>query len=465
MDKQQISPNQGPRYGHRVNWSDGMLLQPEHFYQQESFLLGVCAEWMRKLCTNFVGISAMEIDRGGLSRGYFSLKVISGIFPDNTHFDFPERGSLPTPVSITPKNEGDIFAIAIKTNTSSMGKNNETAISAQINEMRYEFIDTTIAKQDSLLEQEMVLQLAYLRTRLCRINEVGLDEVAIPIAKIEKVSDGNVVELDEKYIPPMLDLRASPWLWNELNSLVDLIEHRLNWQSSRISQPQTSSMLEVSDFLMLRALSQSRANLRLLLAQHPASPIEVYQALLILSSEFLALQHPQKQTDDLVIWTPATSAAAYHQILANLKGYLSVMRERIAIEVNFHATSNNTLATSIPLPNFNLNSRLILAVHAEVPNNWFWSRFHTHAIICPLERLPDHVRLQLPGIPHKHLSTTPPELPIQTGWHYYELEAGGELWHNLVRSQSLGIHISGDWPGIEVRGWVLQNSSANRVKR
>lgn len=460
----------------RVFWNEGMILEPEHLYQQEAFLLGVSESWARKLRTHIYGISAIEIDEDSLAKGYFALKSINGIFPDGTHFDLPYEGKLPTPIQIAQENEAVLISLAIsnQVNPSSHMVDEEVMSGVAVdrrrhrhsetrNTKRYEPAEITVAESSGAIFEKKCVVVASLCTRLCPINEVGLDEIAIPVAKVTKVSNRNYIELDVSYIPLVLDLHASKFLWHEVQDLLALIRYRADWQISRLNQPQTTSALETSDFILLQVLLRTESNLRLMLAQSPALPFEIYHILLTLISELGALQYPPVRIDDLVLWTPETSAEAYHQALSQLKKLLSVMRERIALEFNFKINSENIFVAQNALPQFDLRSRIIIAVHAEVPDDWFWERFNTQVTICPLDRLRDRIRLQLAGIPIKHLATTPSELPIQAGWHYFELVPMGDLWYELVRSFSIGIYVSGNWPALQIRGWILQTQATQRV--
>jgi type VI secretion system protein ImpJ len=67
------------------------------------------------------------------------------------------------------------------------------------------------------------------------------------------------------------------------------------------------------------------------------------------------------------------------------------------------------------------------------------------------------------GVELKHLSTAPAELPLQAGWHYFELIRDSHSWHEIVQSRSLGLHISGHWPGLGMRVWLLQANALKRV--
>ena len=54
------------------------------------------------------------------------------------------------------------------------------------------------------------------------------------------------------------------------------------------------------------------------------------------------------------------------------------------------------------------------------------------------------------------LPVAPRQLPFHAGFHYFELDRGGELWKQLERSGSLALHVAGDFPGLELELWAIR---------
>ena len=52
----------------------------------------------------------------------------------------------------------------------------------------------------------------------------------------------------------------------------------------------------------------------------------------------------------------------------------------------------------------------------------------------------------------------PRQLPFHTGSHYFELERQGDLWKQIERSGSLALHVSGDFPGLELELWAVRQA-------
>jgi type VI secretion system protein ImpJ len=99
----------------------------------------------------------------------------------------------------------------------------------------------------------------------------------------------------------------------------------------------------------------------------------------------------------------------------------------------------------------------VLAVNAQIPSEALRLRFPAQVKIGPAERIRDLVNLQLPGVAVKAMPVAPRQIPYHAGFSYFELETrGSELWRQLERSAGLAMHVSGDFPGLELEFWAIR---------
>lgn len=457
---------------HQVVWSDGLLLLPQHFQQQERFFLHCVYAKAKMLHQQHFGFCRVEIDRNALRRGFFALTSASGIFPDGTHFDLPHYGGLPLPLHLTQRHERSTIMLSMPPQgVEFVGEDHALSLTPMMppkfSDGQPRFIAEEIALPDCY-DPEADLQLvpvASLKPMLCLEETLPAGHIAMPVAHISKVGEKGEVELVPDFVPPLLDLSGSEWLCGEVQSILELIAHRADWQMSRLNQPQTTALLETSDFLLLQSLLRQETALRFELGLSPISPLKVYQHLLTLLSELLAIQSPPSRSPLVCVWQSMRPGELYLPLLQQLRDLLSMMRERLALELSFRQTEDGLFVCTQHLPVIGANDRIILAVHAQVPEDWLWQRFNDQAVVCATDRLVHRVRLQMPGIPLRHLPTTPPELPLQGGWHYFELDRSDSQWADLVSTRSIGVHAAGNWPGLTLRGWMLQARVGQRETR
>ena len=54
------------------------------------------------------------------------------------------------------------------------------------------------------------------------------------------------------------------------------------------------------------------------------------------------------------------------------------------------------------------------------------------------------------------LPVAPRQIPYNAGYHYFELDTGGELWRQLEKSSGLALHVAGDLPGLAMECWAIR---------
>lgn len=377
--------------------------------------------------------------------------------------DMPVHSPLPEPLALKPHHVGNVIYVAIANEGFTFERvrqepswSNHVTTHTDFKAVRasaYEYLlpDET---DSSIPPQPMLL--ASLRCRFCIEGELSPTEIGLPVTRVLSGTDTGEFFLDDQFIPPIVDLRAHPPLKMAVESVVSLIRHRSTWQIDRLNQPQTTAVMETTDFLLLQSLLRHESVLRFELAMTPTSPLAVLRHLFSLSADLAACSYSPSRVDLPDLLSIHDLQQPFLSVLRNLREALSQMRERLALDIALSPSSDGSYLSSQSLPEIGHGTRIVMAVHAQVPNDWLWQRFADQAIVCASDRLAYRVRLQLPGVRLKHLPVTPPELPLQMGWHYFELEQEGQAWIELVHARSIGLHVSGQWPGLNLRGWVLQ---------
>ena len=82
--------------------------------------------------------------------------------------------------------------------------------------------------------------------------------------------------------------------------------------------------------------------------------------------------------------------------------------------------------------------------------------FPSQIKIGTVEKIRDLVNLQLPGIGLRALPVAPRQIPYHAGLVYFELDRSHELWRELESSGGFAMHLSGDFPGINMQFWAIR---------
>jgi type VI secretion system protein ImpJ len=135
---------------------------------------------------------------------------------------------------------------------------------------------------------------------------------------------------------------------------------------------------------------------------------------------------------------------------------LSVVLERNALQIDLAERAHGVRTGVFPDPALARQANFVLAVNAQMPSDQLRQRFPTQSKLGPADRLRDLVNLALPGVTMRLLPTAPRQLPFHAGFHYFELDRGGDLWKQIERSGSLALHVAGDFPGLELELWAIR---------
>src|SRR5690554_6565801 len=145
----------------KVAWSEGMLLRPQHFQQQDRFLYQVARNRHTLTAMNRYGISLIESDAQALGLGQVSLVKVSGIFPDGMPFSFDQTEEL---VLEIPKDARDELVYLVLPMEKLAGTN--VAADSGTQGARYRFEEVSLLDDSAEDGEEEQLGLANLNPRL-----------------------------------------------------------------------------------------------------------------------------------------------------------------------------------------------------------------------------------------------------------------------------------------------------------
>ena len=134
-----------------------------------------------------------------------------------------------------------------------------------------------------------------------------------------------------------------------------------------------------------------------------------------------------------------------------------MVMDQTAIPIELQDRKFGFRVALIPDVELQRNANFVLAVSAQMAGDALRARFPTQVKIGPVERIRDLVNLQLPGVTLRPLPVAPRQIPFHAGFNYFELDTrNNELWKQLESSGGMGMHIAGDFPGLELEFWAIR---------
>lgn len=459
----------------KVIWSQGMFLLPHHFQQETRYLEHLVDSRMRSIATHGWGFTSLELDEALLAVGRLGVTRARGVLPDGTPFHIAQTDAAPPPLDVPAALKDEIIYLAAPiarpgTNqvafategagANGFGNGNTNGFGGGerhdgLDLMRYRVLDQDVRDATNIGDEPEPLQTGSLALRLLPARELNDAYAAIGVARVaERRADQQVI-LDTSYVPPQTRIDATQHLAAMASLLHGLVRQRAQLLASRMGQLNTG-VSELADFLMLQALNRADPLFR----QHAGSPHQHPEALhrdcLQLAGDLATFVSENRLASDYPLYRHDDLRGSFAPLLEDLRRMLSVVLERNALQIDLVDRTHGVRTAVVGDPELLRSASFVLAVNAQVGAEQLRQRFPAQSKLGPVDKIRDLVNLQLPGIALRALPVAPRQLPFHAGFHYFELDRGGELWKQLERSGSMALHVAGDFPGLELELWAIR---------
>ncbi|MBC7994376.1 MAG: type VI secretion system baseplate subunit TssK [Rhizobacter sp.] len=438
----------------KVVWSSGMFLQPHHFQQETRYLERLIDARARSISPFAWGFTELELDEGLLALGKLGISRASGLLPDGTPFSMPQLDPLPAPMEVPADVKGEIIYLALPLQREGL---NEVDFGAgEAGELaRYGAVEEDVRDNTDASDEPTTIQTGRLRLRLVRAKEASEAYALLGVAVVaERRSDGQVT-LERSYIAPQVAIEATAQLSANASLLHGLILQRAQALAGRMGQL-SHGVSELADFLMLQTLNRNEP----VFSQHAATPNvhprELHGDCLRLAGDLATLSTSARRPPEFPPYRHDDLARTFTPVFDSLRGMLTSVLEQNAIQLDLVNRNHGVRTAVVTDMELARTGTFVLAVNAQVPGEQLRQRFPAQTKIGPPEKLRDLVNLQLPGIGLRSLPVAPRQLPFHAGYFYFELDRGGELWKPIEQNGNVAMHISGDFPGLELELWAIR---------
>lgn len=265
-----------------VQWSEGMLLTPQHFQQQHIYTEHLLRHQMEQLQSNYWGLLDLEFDKSALMSGLIDIKRLHAVMPDGlvVDYDAKQNDALMLDLKTAAElNEGKATSIQLVIPVRGPGSASETA-----NIKRFDSIESEPVVDENTGDGQIFIQRLRPKLSLMANNNPPKRYVSLPLFKVEYSRDG-VYKL-ATYLPPLLRLSADAFMETlSLNSRLAKVTTRIREKAmqladvSRLGQHQIGQSVTRQHQYTIRCLVSELPQLEILLSSGYAHPSEVYLGL------------------------------------------------------------------------------------------------------------------------------------------------------------------------------------------
>lgn len=440
-------------WNNKVVWSEGMFLQPQHFQQHDRFLASTLEERVTGLRPYPYGFTELRLDTGLLQHGKISLVSARGVLPDGTPFSLPQDDDLPEPLDIPPDARGALIVLALPTKRQGIaetGNSNEPD-----NFARYRTDDVEVQDSNGSNGQPAWMQIGKLRLRLALKQQVVNAHSTMGVVRVIERRTDNSLVLDSGYIPPCLDVRATPRLTGYMEEIYGILKARGMALAARLSQPGVTGTAEITDFLFLQLVSRVAPLYEHLNKLPNLHPEDLYRQILQLAGESMIFAPEAKKVPSYREYQHDDLQATFTPVMDDVRKHLAVVMDSHAVQIPLQERQFGIRVGSVPDIDLIKSATFVLAVNAEMPAEAIRTGFPAQTKMGPIEKIRDLVNLQLPGITLRALPVAPRQLPFHAGFTYFELDRNNELWKGLTAA-GFAMHVAGNFPGLAMEFWAIR---------
>ncbi len=440
----------------KVAWSQGMTVQPQHFQQDARYFENLIFSRCVGLLSYDWGLQSLRFDTELLNLGKVALEYCNGRFADGTPFSISQQESALATLDV-PEIQNQMVYLALPLRRTGMVEVSELGIKEGLERFhaKEESVSDTVFNQHA---SEGVITTADLNLRLVLGNELLNDFTTIAVAKIvERQPDGKIV-LDENYIPPSLNCDSNVRLKRFVEEIKNLISHRADELANRISDGGrgASSTSEIADFLLLQLLNRFHPVLSQFQNMPDLHPQQFHQSLIQLAGELTTFTKKSRRASDYPLYQHHGLQETFTPVLEELRHALVSVIESSATVLELQKKKFGIYVSPIADRNGVENSFYVIAAKASTPSEELRAHFANQTKVGPVEKIRDLVNFGLPGIAIRALSAPPRQIPYHSGFTYFELERGGELWQQMASSSGFAFHISSHFENLQLEFWAIK---------
>jgi len=439
----------------KVIWYEGMFLRPQHFQQQDRYLERLVRESARGLVPYGWGLRSLKLDRAQLEVGRFALTEVSGLFTDGTPFSAPQLDATPDALDLPDDAAGKRIFLAIperRLSGSDFGGADEGEAVA-----RYAIKEIDVFDAVEGNAQAAPVSTGGLRLRFLLEGMGTTGYTLLPVARVQEVRADRKVLLDEGFIPPLLNVSASPLLTGVMTELVGLLRHRGEAISGRLGGVGGArGVSDVSDFMMLQLVNRMEPVLAHLARTPALHPERLFCLALGLAGELSSFTAQTRRTPDFPEYRHDNLAASFRPVIASIRQSLSAVLEQPAVQIALQDRGHGVRVGVIADKGLIASAGFVLAVRADMPQEEIRTVFPRLVKIGPVEQIRELVNVAMPGIRIRPMPVAPRQIPFHSTAVYFELERGTPIWKSLAGSGGIAVHVAGEFRDLSIELWAIR---------
>jgi type VI secretion system protein ImpJ len=317
-------------------------------------------------------------------------------------------------------------------------------------------------KDENTGQSERPVQVARKNFRLLVEGESREGCSSLRVGSVRRTAAGTF-QLNPRFVPPLVDFRASDYLVSIARRLVEILSARSTMLSGTRRQKNQSladfTTADIANFWLLYTINNYFPMLRHLFETRGGHPEELYAAMLSLAGALTTFSlkiHPR----DLPLYDHEDLGPCFTDLDEKLRLLLETVVPTNFVSLPLKLVQPAIYATPIDQDKYLKNTKLYLAVSAEMNQADLINKTPNLIKVCSANHIEHLVRHALPGVPLTHVATPPSAIPMKLNYQYFSMNQTGLAWEAVTRARNLAAYVPGDFPNPQMELIILLPQAA-----
>jgi type VI secretion system protein ImpJ len=435
----------------RVVWNEGMLLTPHHFQQSDNYHEELLNSRLSSLVPYEWGLLELQINRDAVANGFFEVMSVAGVMPDGLYVSLPQMGAAPDARAVEghfPPAAGSLdvhLAVPARRFGAANFQENGGEPGPHVRYLQ----DAARAVDETTGENEQQLAFARGNFKILFADELRDGYSSIKIAELERTATGQLT-LSETYVPPVINVGASPWLGNLLRQLVELLIAKSRSMGERRRQGASGRVSFTADdttvFWLLHTVNSAIPTMAHLFRTRIVHPERLYREMAALAGGLMTFsidRHPK----DLVRYDHADLYGTFRQLDIEIRELLNQGVPERCVPIPLEKTRESLYVGRVNDERLLKEAEFVLGVSAKIPEDRLIQRVPVIIKIADRDGIDTVINNALQGVVLKHASPAPGPVPARAGMHYFRLDRNAQdvaltrFWDRIVAVKTLAVYV------------------------
>ncbi len=434
----------------KVVWSEGLFLTPHLFQQADRYREDQLQFRLKPLAPFFWGLSELEIDRDGLSNGFFTLYRCSAVMPDGLPVQIPDQDSAPETRSVKeffpPSAEKIDVYLAIPASHGG-ATNFRLGNGVAGYSVRYDMELQRVA-DETAEDNECEILVAKKNLQIIFAGESLEDKIWIKIAQLGRTAAGTIM-LHDAYIAPGITLSASTTLMAILHRVLEMLAAKstaLSQQRRHISEFGSS---DIANFWLLHTVNSFIPILSHFCLTPARHPEQLYLLLGQLVGE-LSTFALQSDPRDVPRYDHEDLFKTFDELEQKIRFLLETIIPTKYVIIPLEKTPELWYVGHIHDDRLLKNAQFYLAANAQVEASRLIQSVPAQSKISSPDEVGALIGRAVPGVALSHEPIPPSAIPVKPGYKYFHLHTQGRWWDVICKSRSLALYLPDEFPELKV---------------